>query len=294
VPEFVSKPRVKEGIVPSDPRDLTTKEYVDGRKLEDLANVDLAGVALGDLITFDGEDWLPTSDPAVSSVTFDVVSPTEITEEGQLAWEDLDRVLAYQSNNIKIKIGQENVVLVRNNTGAQLNKGTSVCISGASANRITVVPSDASPGQQGCRTLGLVTQNIPNNDFGFVCVFGLLRGINTNSFDEGDELFISTTPGVLSNEPPTSPARRVTVGYVVTKGTQGAIFVTIRRGLWLREVDDVSADTPNDGDVLSYNSGAGVWVAAPVEDSGLTSADGGAPENAIRLHISVDAGQIAS
>lgn len=32
MPQFVSKPRVKEGISPSDPRDLTTKEYVDSRQ----------------------------------------------------------------------------------------------------------------------------------------------------------------------------------------------------------------------------------------------------------------------
>jgi len=264
VAEFVSKPRVGEGIVPSDPRDLTTKEYVDGRKLEDLANVDLAGVAPGDLIAFDGEDWLPTSNPAVSSIFFDTVSPTDLTDDGQISWDDLDRALAYQSNGIKIDIAQENVVLIRNNTGSQLNKGTSVCVAGASANRLSVVPSDASPGQQGCRTLGLVMQNIPNNNFGLVSTFGLVRGINTNSFNEGDELFISTTPGVLSNQPPVSPARRVTVGYVVTKGTQGSIFVTIRRGLWLREIDDVSVESPASGDTIIFDGESGVFINAPV------------------------------
>ena len=41
MPEFVSKPRVKEGISPSDPRDLATKEYVDSREL--LASADGGG-----------------------------------------------------------------------------------------------------------------------------------------------------------------------------------------------------------------------------------------------------------
>lgn len=30
MPKFVSKPTVKEGISPTDPLDLATKEYVDG------------------------------------------------------------------------------------------------------------------------------------------------------------------------------------------------------------------------------------------------------------------------
>jgi hypothetical protein len=274
MPEFVSKPKVKDGIVPSDPVDLTTKDYVDTREFDDLANVEVAGADTNDLVTFDGDDWVPTSDPAVTSVVFDTATPTEPTVDGQISWDDLDGTLAYQSNGIRVNVGQENVVLVRNNTGSQMNKGTSVCVAGAAANRLSVFPSDASPGLQGCRTLGLTIQDIPDNSFGFVSTFGLVRGVNTNAFNEGDELFISTTPGVLSDAPPASPSRRVTVGYVVVKGTQGAIFVTVRRGLWLREVDDVSSATPGDRDFLVYDDNAGVWAAEP-----LSIIDGGEPSS---------------
>jgi hypothetical protein len=251
-------------ILPTDSVTVASEEYVqlqlDGLELGDLANVDVDAAGENDLLAFDGEDWIATSEPVVDKVSFETQSPPTLDAEGELGWDDLDRALAYRTNDTIIDIGQENVVLIRNNTGSQLDKGSSVCVVGAAAQRISVVKSDASPGLQGCRTIGVTLEDIPNNSFGLVSTFGMVRGIDTNGFDEGDELFISTTPGVLTNIPPASPARRVTVGYVVIKGVgNGAIFVTIRRGLWLREVDDVNAESPTDGQVLSYNNSAGVW-----------------------------------
>lgn len=274
MPEFVSKPKVKQGIVPTDAVDLATKGYVDSRVLDDIANVSVSGAGTNNILVFNGTNWVGTDSPTVAKVSFNTSSPGELTAEGQIAWNDLDRALAYRVDGITLDIGQENVVLIRNNTGAQLNKGTSVCISGSSANRLSVVKSDASPGQQGCRTLGLSLQDIPDNNFGFVSTFGLVRGLDTSAFDEGDELFISTTPGVLSKTPPVSPARRVTVGYVVTKhANTGAIFVTIRRGLTVDELDNVTAASPADEDLLMFDEDAGVWKAAK-----LTAIDGGAPD----------------
>ena len=217
-----------------------------------------------------------TDSPSAAKVSFKTTSPPSLDAEGQLAWDDLDQALAYRTDGLTIDIGQENVVLIRNTTGTTLTKGTSVCVAGSSAQRLSVVRSDASVGGGGCRTLGLVMADIPNNQFGFVSTFGLLRGVNTNAFEEGDELFISTTPGVLSDTPAASPGRRVTVGYVVVKGTQGAIFVTIRRGLWTRELDDVDITDIQDLDVLAWDDSDGVFV-----NRALDAADVGAlPDDA--------------
>jgi hypothetical protein len=221
-----------------------------GAGLEDPIGAD--GTLLqADSGTTSGTSW--TDSPSVAKVSFKTTTPPSLDAEGQVAWDDMDRALSYRADGLTIDIGQENVVLIRNDTGSTLTKGTSVCASGSSAQRLAVVRSDASVGGGGCATLGIVMADIPNNQFGFVSTFGLVRGIDTDAFDEGDELFISTTPGVLSATPAASPGRRVTVGYVVVKGTQGAIFVTIRRGLWLREVDDVEAPTPSNGQTLAYN-----------------------------------------
>jgi hypothetical protein len=66
-------------------------------------------------------------------------------------------------------------------------------------------------------------------------------------------LFISTTPGVLSTQPAAPPARRLTVGYVVTTGPNGSIFVTIRRGVKLEEVDNVQSSGWVANDLIRYD-----------------------------------------
>jgi hypothetical protein len=190
------------------------------------------------------------------------------TQAGSVFWDDLDQALAYQVNGgINVDIGQENLVYVRNPPGGTtLTKGTAVCILGAAANRVTVQRTDATVGQQACRSLGIVLENIPSPGFGFVSTFGLVRGFNTGNvttsvqfpMQEGAELFASTTPGVLSTVPAAPPNRRITYGYVVTTGVQGSVFVTIRRGLKLDECDNVLISNPQAGDVLVFDGS--VWV----------------------------------
>jgi hypothetical protein len=212
-----------------------------------------------------------TGTVGANKVNFDL-GTNELTADGDLAWDDLDQALAYRTNGLTVDIAQENVVYVRNPSGGStITKGSVVAVLGADSNRLSVQLCDSTAGAGlGCRTVGVVMQDITSPGFGFVSTFGLLRGFNTGNIigtapvEAGAELFISSTPGVLSTDPQPSPGRRVTVGYVVTTGTQGSIFITIRRGLAVNELDNVAAPSPNDGDVLTYDNDAGVWSPASV------------------------------
>ena len=188
---------------------------------------------------------------------------TVTPQAGTLYWDDLDQALAYQVNgNVLVDIAQENLVYVRNQPGGStLTKGTAVCILGAAANRLTVQRTDATAGQQACRSLGIVLEDIPSPGFGFVSTFGMVRGFNTGNVTTsslfpmvaGAELFASTTPGVLSTVPAAPPNRRVTYGYVVTTGVQGSVFVTIRRGLRMQELDNVAETGFTANDLLRFD-----------------------------------------
>jgi hypothetical protein len=221
-----------------------------------------------------------TGTVGANKVNFDL-GTNELTTDGDLAWDDLDQALAYRTSGLKIDIAQENVVYVRNPSGGStITKGSVVAVLGSDSNRLSVQLCDSTAGAGlGCRTVGVVMQDITSPGFGFVSTFGLFRDfdtatiIGTATVEAGAELFISSTPGVLSTDPQPSPGRRVTVGYVVTTGTQGSIFVTIRRGLSVNELDNVTAPSPDDGDVLTYDAAGGVWE--PVPSSG--NLDGGVP-----------------
>jgi len=203
-------------------------------------------------------DW--TNEPVVQRLSFDTANPGTLTAAGDVAWDDLDQALSYRTNGLTVDVGQENLVYVRNPAGGStLPKGAVVAVKGSSSNRLEVELCNATAPGLGCRTLGVVMGNIPSPGFGFVSTFGLLRGFDTGAIIgggvvEGSELFISSTSGVLSTQPQASPGRRVTVGYVVTTGAQGAIFVTVRRGLSVDELDNVFAPTPANGQVIRYLS----------------------------------------
>jgi hypothetical protein len=245
--------------------------------VSDLGDVDTTGAATDDLLTYDGSEWVPTSTPTVDRVSFDTSNPATLDAAGDLAWDDLDQALAYRTNGITVDIAQENLVYVRNPSGGStLPKGAAVAVDGASSNRLRVKLCNSVEGGDGCRTLGVTMGAIPSPGFGFVSTFGLLRGFNTGTIigggvAPGSELFISSTPGVLSTQPQASPGRRVTVGYVVTTGPNGSIFVTVRRGLSVNELDNVHAPSPTDGQVLRYVTAAGRY-----ELDTLTPSDVGA------------------
>jgi hypothetical protein len=221
------------------------------------------GGEVGQLIEKTGErnyesNW--TSSPSAKRIRFNTTEALPLEQAGDLAWDDADQALSYRTNGITVDIAQENLVYVRNPAGnSTITKGSAVAVKGASANRLEVQLCNASAGSGiGCRTLGVAMGDIPSPGFGFVSTFGLLRGFNTNSIigggvAEGAEVFISSTPGVLSTQPQTSPGRRVTVGYVITTGTQGSLFVTIRRGVTLEECDNVLITNPQAGDVLVFD-----------------------------------------
>jgi len=214
----------------------------------------------------------------VPRIRFDTINPGSIEQEGDLAWDDVDRSLAFQLNgNIQVDIPQELIVYVRNPTGSTtIPKGAAVAVNGASANRLRIKLCDAAEGGDGCATIGVALENIGAPDFGFVSTFGLIRDFNTNNIIGGGvapgvELYISTMPGVLSTQPAAPPGRRVTIGYVVTTGNEGSIFVTVRRGLRVSEIDNVfESGTPSQGHVLAWNATNGRYEVGGLPASAVT------------------------
>jgi hypothetical protein len=277
-------PQGEPGVVQADPPityDPDTQTVGFDGVLSDLNDVDTAGVATNDLLAYDGTEWTPTDRPTVARVSFDTVAPPALDAAGDLAWDDLDQALSYRTNGLTVDIAQENLIYVRNGPGeTPITKGMAVSFEGASANRINVRPCVANVPGVGCATAGVALTDIPSPGFGFVSTFGLVRGFNTNNIlsaggppvTQGQELFISTTPGVVATFPAVSPARRVTVGYVVTTGVQGSIFVTVRRGLTVNELDNVLAANPSNGQALVFNSALGVWQPGAID--AVTSVNG--------------------
>ena len=205
----------------------------------------------------------------------DFINTAETTIERRLNWNDTDGTLniGLKGGNVSLQVGQELVTRVVNKTGADLLEANYkvVKVLGAQGNRLSVNLALADADINSASTLGLVTENIDNNQEGFITTEGLVRGINTTgalqgeTWNEGDILYLSgTTPGGLTNVKPITPIHLVTVGYVVAKNPAvGSIFVKINNGYELEELHDVLITSASNGQALVYENG--IWVNSDIQ-----------------------------
>jgi hypothetical protein len=210
---------------------------------------------------------------------------------GRLTWNEADGTLDLhlKGGNVTLQVGQEEVVRVVNKSGTNLIDGQVVYISGAQGNRVKVDLAVANGSSTLARTvIGLVTEPILNNQEGFVTISGLVRNLDTSAFTDGDVLYLSTTPGAITNVPPTAPVHRVVVGFCINANPAvGSIFVTVQPGYDLEDLSDVAITAPASGNVLIYDAAAQVWENALITTgSGLSIANG---PGTIAVNFTVDA-----
>jgi hypothetical protein len=208
----------------------------------------------------------------VDYIDFDTTA-SNVGAVGRLKWNDTDGTLdlGLKGGNVTLQLGQEEVVRVVNKTGVNLTEAgyQVVRLDGAQGGRIKVALAKGDGDANSLDTLGLVTENITNNEEGFVTTYGLVRGINTTgnlqteSWSDGDALYLSpTTFGSLTNILPTAPSHSVRMGYVVQANPgNGSIFVKVDNGYELDELHNVYINTSSlaYGDLL-MRGGNNVWV----------------------------------
>ena len=181
------------------------------------------------------------------------------------------------NSSVNALLGVDAHVQVYNQSGSPFTKGQVVRQDGSSGTRLKVVLALGTDDTNSATTIGLVAQSIGNNSSGFIITNGLLRGIDTNAFNEGDTLWLSaTTPGGLVNTRPTQPNHSVRIGYVIKKAgvADGIIYVDILNGFELEELHDVLVTTVANRDFLSYDSSTTVWRNRQLFDSTAPAALG--------------------
>jgi hypothetical protein len=169
-------------------------------------------------------------------------------------------------------------MIVKNDSGANIAKGTPVMAVGAVGDRIRVAPavSDGSVAAQ--YMLGVSSEIIENGEEGYVNLLGPIQGIPTGAYPIGTVLYIDpTAPGTFTSTVPVAPAIDLAVAIVTTQHvTNGRIFVRMwSQGQTLGELYDVITTGAATGDVLALDA-SGVWmpVAPEAGPEGPAGADG--------------------
>lgn len=197
---------------------------------------------------------------AVDSIAFNT-SSAHASAPGVLRWESGEGTLSVGlDTDVDLQIGQEMVVKCYNGTGSTIADGSVVYITGAQGNRPRIALADADTEAASSKTLGVATESISNGAEGFVTTFGMVRGLNTSALTAGSAVWLSQTTGGMTSTRPAAPAHAVFVGFCVkSDASSGEVFVNISNGWELNELHDVSAGSPTDGQVLTYESSTSLW-----------------------------------
>jgi hypothetical protein len=162
--------------------------------------------------------------------------------------------------------------LVKNTTGATINRGQVVYINGATGVNPTVALAKADAEATSANTIGLMLEDTINNGFGYVVSEGIIIGtgdepIDTSAVAAGNPLFLSaTTAGAFTGTAPTSPNHSTVVGKVITShATLGSILVDVLNGYETHELHDVeeSAATAN-GELLVWDNSASIYKVSTI------------------------------
>jgi len=196
------------------------------------------------------------------SITFNTAKDGTVGV-GEVEYNDTQGSLiqGLKGGNVTNVIGQQLHQRVNNRTGATLNKGDVVYLSGSQGNRITVAKALATSDPTSANTFGIVAESIADNASGYVITEGLITGLNTSALIQDSAVYLSgTTAGALTSTKPQAPIHGVYIGVCVKSNAgSGEIFVKIRNGQELDELHDVQISSPFDKASLYYKSDEGLW-----------------------------------
>ena len=181
--------------------------------------------------------------------------------EGRVFYDTDAHTLCYFNDeaDVTVNIGQEQLVRVSNGWTDTIENGRVVYASGAQGNRPKVYPASARDSNVLRHdVLGVATHDI--NSQGYITTAGLVNGLNTTGFSEGDTVYLSLESGLFSAEMPFAPNHAIKVGIITrSHQTQGQLFVDIDQGSHLDYLHDVRITGVQNNDLFRYNLASGYW-----------------------------------
>lgn len=207
---------------------------------------------------------------------------TATMADGRLAWDSENETLQLGVDTGAIlRVGQDFQQIVQNDSGDEIPKGTVVSVELDDQGRIRtvgqgimrIVKTVADGSLPSKLILGVTVTTIANGARGVVSSHGYVNGVDTDTpnWVLGDILWASSTvPGALTNVEPTAPALRVPMA-VVTRVQQntGSFYVRFTPNEDLSQLNDVAIASPQNDQVLKYNSANGTWINGTADISAI-------------------------
>jgi len=170
-------------------------------------------------------------------VHFVPTNSTVSSTAGNVFFDEADDALSYRTSisDAIMQIGQEQWLRAKQSVSAPtITNGVVVYIDGASGNRPTVNLADADNAAAN-EPIGFATHTFTSTD-GFITVHGLVRDVDTSAYNPGDDLFLSATPGAVTNVEPSSGVVYHVGTVARSHATAGIIYANVERH-WDNDID---------------------------------------------------------
>jgi len=183
-------------------------------------------------------------------------------DQGTMYWDDSKETISLIMDGTIQHIGQDSYYYVKNSSGSTITKGTAVRFAGTNgaSGHVLIEPFLANGTYPSEYFMGVTCETIPNGGFGQVMNFGELEGVDTSAYNEGDLLYASTTiAGGFQTTPPNAPNNIILIAAAVNSKNNGAILIRPTYGSNINNDEGVLITSPQDNDVLTYNSATSLW-----------------------------------
>lgn len=200
----------------------------------------------------------------VGYIDFDLINGIAAAE-GRLVWNDTDGTLnlGLKGGTVNLQIGQEHVIRATNKTGVTITNGTPVYLFGVQGNRPTIAPADSDFATGvGFRTIGVATEDILNNDSGYVTTRGLVRGVDTRALVAGLPLYLKNGGG-YQQTPPAAPDITVIMGQCITAVEDGILLIDVTTIPNLSALSDVDLTSIANKDIVWWDTSSNTWLNKP-------------------------------
>lgn len=210
-------------------------------------------------------------------IDFDTTT-TAANAVGRLVWDatNASLELGLPGGNAISVIGQTVHAYVKSAESVTINKGQPVYLYQATGNRASVKLASNVQDSTSATTFGLAAESIGPNQAGFIVCQGVLDGLNTGAYNEGDILYLGASAGTLTATKPKAPNHMVYVGVVERANAgNGQIYVKVQNGYELDEIHDVQINSPANGQLIIYDASTSLWKNANLTaGAGITITNG--------------------
>ena len=235
-----------------------TQVEADAEGIEDAIAAALAG-GTGIGVTYDDPNDTITvalSDTAVTPAQYGSSSAIPIITVDQQG-----RITAASTTSIDTDVL---LLSVHNQSGATINKGDVVYVSGTHSSGKPIIQLADNNGSNTYPAIGLVHADIANGADGNVIISGQLANVDTSSFSAGDALYLHSTAGELTTTRPTAATEKVQkVGLVTRSHASNGSILIIGAG----RTNDVNNEITALTGVALNASDLGTFTGSTITDS---------------------------